>query len=113
MAENPKSDFDSWFTERIAYLPGDTWPEAWLLQKGSEILNTLSEALNVEENELADYIEYALQAGKHHEFHELQTQLGLERQACLQHFSTSVVKSFSNEFEKIRLAVHNSLGDGK
>ena len=113
MAENPKNDFDLWFSERIAFLPGDTWPEAWLLQKGSEILQILSDALNVDQDELADYIEYALQAGKHQEFHELQIQLGLERQACLQHFSTSVVRNFSDEFEQIRMAVQKALGDDK
>jgi len=113
MAENPKDDFDTWFSSRIAYLPGDTWPEAWLLQKGSEILDVLSDALNVEQNELEDFIEYALQAGKHHEFHELQSQLGLERNACLQLFSTSVVKNFADKFDQIRTAVETALGDAK
>lgn len=111
MAENAAADFDGWFTERISFLPGDTWPEAWLLLKGVEILAVLSEVLNVEENELEDFIEYALQAGKHQEFHELQMQLGLDRQACLQHFATSIVKNFPEDFTQIKLAVATALGD--
>jgi len=109
MAENPKDDFEEWFDNRVTYLPGDTWPEAWLLQKGSEVLELLSEAINVDADELEDFIEYALQAGKHQEFHELQTQLGLERQACLQHFSTTIVKNFSEEFNSIREVVEELL----
>jgi hypothetical protein len=82
-----------------------------LLLKGVEILSVLSEVLNVEENELEDFIEYALQAGKHQEFHELQIQLGLDRQACLQHFATSIVKNFPEDFTQIKLAVARALGD--
>lgn len=109
MAENPDASFDDWFASRVSYLPGDTWPEAWLLQKGAEILEVLSQVLNVETHELDDFIEYALQAGKHQEFHELQNQLGLDRQACLQHFSTSIVKSFPEDFFSIQLAVEAAL----
>ena len=111
MAENPKDDFEDWFNARVAYLPGDMWPEAWLLQKGAEILGLLSEIINVDAEELDDYIKHALEAGKHHEFHELQTQLGLERQACLQHFSTAIVKNFSEDFSPIRAMVDSLLNN--
>jgi hypothetical protein len=87
MAEKTKSDFDDWFKNHICYLPGDTWPEAWLLQKGSDNLDALAALLNVDSESLSDQIEYALQAGKHNEFHDLGRQLGLDRNQCIQHFT--------------------------
>lgn len=109
MAENPGADFDDWFNERIAYLPGETWPEAWILQKGLEILPELSLSLNVDENELSDFIEYALQAGKHKEFHELQTRLGLERQLCVQLFCTAITQKYAGELNDLCSAICNAL----
>ena len=109
MAENPKAGFDDWFKSRVNYLPGGTWPEAWMLQKGAEILSPLAEVLNVDENELSDFIEYALQAGKHREFHELQTQLGLDRQLCLQLFSSAIAKNFTADLQEVCDAINKAL----
>jgi len=109
MAENPKKDFDEWFKGRVAYLPGDTWPELWMLQRGIEILPDLAEVLNVDESELSDFIEYALQAGKHREFHELQVQLGLDRQLCLQLFSAAIAKKFGTELAEVCAVIRDAL----
>lgn len=32
MAELTDTNFGDWFNSRVSYLPGDTWPEAWLIQ---------------------------------------------------------------------------------
>lgn len=79
LAELTDSGFEEWFTNRVTYLPGDTWPEAWLLQVNQEFVESLSDILFTDQNQLAEYLEYGLQAGKHNEFHEIAVQLGLNK----------------------------------
>lgn len=56
--EIEKNTIQDWFTEHSTYLPGDTWPESWILEKSKNSLSSLSELINVEEGSLADIIEY-------------------------------------------------------
>ncbi|WP_082604212.1 ATP-dependent endonuclease [Acidovorax sp. Root217] len=91
MTENPEDDFHSWISERLFYLPGSTWPEAWLMERALTLLEPLSAALGTEPDILEDAIEYANQAGKHNEFFEISKHIGLDEQMCLQHFSATVV----------------------
>jgi len=97
MCEKPKSDFDSWFKSRINYLPGDSWPENWLVQRASDCLDSLASSLSCDPDELKGLLEYGLQAGKHNEFYEISKQLGMERDMCLQMFAVVVCKSFAKE----------------
>ena len=99
MAENVHDDFDQWFRDRIGYLPGDTWPEAWLVQKGSECIDALATLVGSGKDNLSDTLEYGLQAGKHNEFFEIARQLGLDQQTCLNHFSSTVCREFNEELE--------------
>lgn len=101
MAENVRSDFDDWFKSHAVYLPGTTWPEAWLLQKATETLGPLADLLGTAVDDLSEYIEYGLQAGKHNEFHELEKHLGLERAQCLQTFTLAISQEFAHEFGMI------------
>lgn len=84
MAELTDDGFEEWFTERVAYLPGDTWPESWLLQANQEFVDSLADLLVTDQNQLVEYLEYALQAGKHNEFREFALQLGLDKHQCIQ-----------------------------
>lgn len=97
MAEKVSSDFPEWFADHICYLPGDTWPEAWLLQKANDVLPPLSAVLGNTPDELAEIIEYGLQAGKHNEFFEIARHLGLNQYQCLQHFTSVVQLTFAEE----------------
>lgn len=101
MCENPRQDFDSWFLGHINYLPGETWPEAWIVQCATNCIDSLAAALNCESDSLQDILEYGLQAGKHNEFFEISRQLGIDRTMCLQVFSTVVCGVFSSQFEPI------------
>lgn len=101
MAEKVNSDFEEWFKNHTAYLPGETWPEAWLLQKATEALDSLAEFLGADAEQVAEYIEYGLQAGKHNEFHEVAKQLGLEQPQCLQIFTLAIANNFADEFSSI------------
>ncbi len=101
MCEKTKEDFDEWYKSRINYLPGETWPEAWLIQRASECVSSLSSVLSCDENALIDILEYGLQAGKHNEFYEIAKQLGIERDMCLQLVTMVVVNNFQDQFKSL------------
>ena len=101
MAEKVNPDFDDWFKKNITYLPGDTWPEAWLIQKSENILENLSIAIGADSDALKDFLEYSLQAGKHNEFYELAKHSGLDRNHCLQIVTAQVSQSFSIELQPL------------
>lgn len=101
MAEKTGDDFDLWFKNHIAYLPGDTWPELWIIQKSAEILDTLHTFTGTDKDALADILEYGLQAGKHNEFHEISKHLGLDKSQCLQIFTIQVCQNFKEVFAEI------------
>lgn len=101
MAENSTSKFDGWIKGRMAYLPGDTWPETWIVQKCIESPEPAAALLSLEVDALQDILEYGLQAGKHNEFFEIAKHLGLERTHCLQLLTTVVCNNFPTEIEPL------------
>lgn len=109
MAENPGKDFSEWFKNHIAYLPGETWPEAWLTQKASEVVESLAAVLGTEPNDLKGILEYGLQAGKHDEFFEMSQHLGLEPEQCLHHFCTVICQSLPDELTSVQQAIKNMI----
>ena len=109
MAENVEDNFADWFQSHITYLPGDTWPEAWIVQKGNDCIEVLSNLTSSSPDALADVLEYGLQAGKHHEFFEIAKHLGLDRGACLQLCTISVCQNVPDEFEPIVNRVSETL----
>jgi predicted ATPase len=111
MCEIPKTDFPKWFAAHIDYLPGETWPEAWLIQRATECISSLALAVSCESDALKDILEYGLQAGKHNEFYEIAKQLGMERDMCMQIVASTVAVSFSSEFKTIVDHVAKALND--
>lgn len=109
MAELVDSDFDEWFKERIAYLPGETWPESWLIQVNIEFIASLAKMLNADEDWLGEVIEYGLQAGKHDEFHEISKHLGLEKHHCIQYLMMNIRNCKPEVFKEIESAVERVL----
>ncbi|WPN22272.1 ATP-dependent nuclease [Pseudomonas marginalis] len=102
MSENPSEKFSTWFLDRISYLPGDTWPEAWIIQKCMEVPDLVANALGLEEDQVTEILEYGLQAGKHKEFFEIAEHVGLDKNQCLQHLCSIICKTFSEEFSPLR-----------
>jgi len=113
MAERVKADFETWFTSKITYLPGENWPELWLLKRAAQIPVTLVKILGAEREDLLAAIESGLHAGKHKELFEMAKQLGLERDLCLNLISTTVMQEFGDEFTGVVDRIHATLeGDG-
>lgn len=99
--EIDKEELKPWFIERTNYLPGDTWPESWILEKTKSSVSSLAEILNIENDELSDIIEYGQGAGKHNEFHEIGKHLSLSRHDALYSFCTNIARSHPEELTDI------------
>lgn len=111
MCEKIKGDFTAWFVAHIGYLPGDTWPEAWLVQRATECVEPLASLLSCDPDTLKDILEYGLQAGKHNEFFEISRQLGMDRVMCLQLCATIVCNTFADEFKPLVAKVAQTIQD--
>jgi predicted ATPase len=102
MAENPSKEFAEWFTSRAEYLPGNTWPEAWIIQKCMEVPAVVSAALDLEEDRVLEILEYGLQSGKHNEFFEIASHIGLDKEQVLQQMCRVISKEFSGDLKPTR-----------
>lgn len=110
MAENTTGEFEKWFDDHSTYLPGTTWPEAWIIQKCKECLEKTAGALAIDdEGEAAEFLEYSLQAGKHNEFAELSSNVGLEKAHCLKLLTEVVSSQFPNELEGVRNFIYSKI----
>lgn len=109
MAENSTAEFEAWMKQRINYLPGTTWPEAWIVQRSGESIPALAALLGIEPDPLSEILEYGLQAGKHNEFYEISKHVGLSRDQCLQLFATNVCSNFIEDFEPLVSSVTETL----
>lgn len=109
MAELTDAGFDDWFAQRVAYLPGEIWPEAWLLQANQEFIEKLADLLFTDLNHLVEYLEYGLQAGKHNEFRELASHLGLEKHQCIQALMMNLRNNSPDVFSELIQAVEGRL----
>ncbi|CAJ0783067.1 ATP-dependent nuclease [Ralstonia chuxiongensis] len=111
MAEKNAKEFNAWFDERVAYLPGDTWPEAWIIETCKANLGATCAALSLEsEGEAGDILEYGLQAGKHNEFFEIAKNVGLDKQQCLQKLAAVAISGLPEEMKKLRDLILSKLG---
>jgi hypothetical protein len=109
MAEKVKEDFGDWYTIHSGYLPGETWPEAWLVSKARDAIVPISAVLNIETDLLEEVIEAAEQAGKHNEFFEIGQRVGLNRSRSLHHFTTVICSQFQDQFADLVKKINDLL----
>jgi predicted ATPase len=101
VSTNPEKDSE-WFSKRLSFLPGDTWPERWVIEALLSLdISELAERFNVPTAELALYIEQARNAGKHNEFFSLANSLCLDPDKTFLFTAEWVVKQKNTEFGKI------------
>ena len=93
---------ESWIRDRISFLPGDSWPEKWIL---SEIKykekSELIQILLVDEHDLIEFIDEAIRSGKHNEFFTLSKKLNLDMDFISRIFCSHVIKLNKNLFNDI------------
>ncbi|HEY8098343.1 MAG TPA: hypothetical protein VIE65_19960 [Methylobacter sp.] len=101
LSTDKEEDIKAWMKNKIEYLPGDTWPESWIIQKCSDSIDILSPLLGVSEDELVDILEQGLEAGKHNEFSAIGVAVGLEAQDVMARFCMAINQGHANQFEKL------------
>ena len=70
---------ENWFNERLAFLPGETWPEKWIIEQLKNLnTDSLASLIRTSKDELETYIEEAEIAGKHNEIYTLAECLSLD-----------------------------------
>lgn len=101
MAENPDVDFDGWAKARMAYLPGDVWPEKWLMQMGKAIAADLALLVGSDADAVVEALDAGTRAGKHNEVYTAGKELGLERYDFLKTLAGAVTRKFSEHFDEV------------
>ncbi|RED01283.1 ATP-dependent endonuclease [Ectopseudomonas oleovorans] len=110
MAENNEPEFEEWLKSCISYLPGDTWPEAMIVQKCKQIPAEISKVLALESADEADaLLEAGLQAGKHKEFYEVGVGVGLDKVICMNKLVDVFASNFNAELEYLLLFLKDKL----
>lgn len=111
MTESTDNELEikGWMKSKMVYLPGETWPESWMIQKCSESLDILSKFLGVPESELDEILEQGLEAGKHNEFNTIGNCIGLEEQDVLTKFCMTINMCHSHEFKNLTQSINDHL----
>jgi hypothetical protein len=105
LEKSGKDDLE-WFQQRLAYLPGEQWPESWAMTMLKETdTAALASSLGTSAADLGDMVERAMLAGKHSEFASLSRDIALPIRSVLsavaQHLSTSDPRRFADVSERI------------
>ena len=88
----PNPDAESWISKRLRFLPGDTWPENWVLSKCSDgAFEMLAKEFGVSEALLSSIVQEALMAGKHNEFRTLSNSLAMDETTVRERFTKCAV----------------------
>jgi predicted ATPase len=102
-----KQSATQWFSSRLLFLPGQTWPERWLLQAlQSTDCAPLASFLKLSEDEFRQYLEDAISAEEHDEIYTLANQLSIKdpKSVCctlVNHLTHSEPHHFQSITEKI------------
>lgn len=91
-----------WVEERLSFLPGEEWPEAWVLSQRSErTCDRLQDELGISRAAVDDILDAARRAGKHNEFFEAATRLCLDEPIMCHHLIRAAFESAPEEAQKI------------
>lgn len=109
MNENCGEDFEQWYKSRISYLPGDTWPEAWIIQQCKSARIQASEELSLDIGRIDDVLNESIQAGKHNEFYSIGKNVGLKKEQCANILAKVVSSTFPSEFIDLQKYISTKL----
>jgi hypothetical protein len=56
-----------WFDQHVSFLPGDTWPERWLILTASSDSPEIASKFGANNRQAKDALDFALQQDKHSE----------------------------------------------
>ena len=91
-----------WIENRLGFLPGDTWPERWVIQKhGCASFGKLPDELGLTREALAEFVEAAKLAERHNELYELSKKLSLSLNTIEGRFIKCALEDSAAEVEAI------------
>jgi len=106
-----EEEMNEWINARLHYLPGDSWPEKWLVEQ-TVAQTDFSSLLNIWQTDspnLHTILDEALRAGKHNEFFSLSENLHLSKERVQSDIIRFVVENAAAEFSDVIVAIENSL----
>jgi hypothetical protein len=101
--------FNNWIKNKMGYLPGDTWPEAWLMQVGQEVAAEIATAINSDSDSVIEALISGKNAGKHNELYTAGKKLGLERESFMQHIACATARKCADDFTEVVNQIKNML----
>lgn len=96
-----RDEVEEWLRGRMLYLPGDTWPERWLMDKVISRASLIAPLFNTDLGEFIDIARSAREAKKHSEIFFMAKRLGLEDTYVLSTISCFIGSNFRDEFKEI------------
>jgi predicted ATPase len=105
-----KSAEMAWIQQRITTLPGEVWPEKWIVSKIKTSVNTALEiALGATSDEIYEAVAAAEQAEKHSEIFEFGKKIHMTKDLATQILCAHVAKTYKDEFSEIIEAIGDLL----
>jgi len=100
-SKDPEKD-KGWLSDRLSFLPGNTWPERWAIEALLSLdISGLCGLWQVRKEELRSCIEQAKNAGEHNEFYNLSQSLCLKPEDVFLVVAQCIVKQRSDDFHQV------------
>ena len=105
-------DFESWLLKRLFYLPGDEWPEKYLVSLAeNEALVELAGLWQIDRDALEGIFDEAIAAGKHNEFYTLQEKLVQKVDVIRNDVVREVSSKATQDFAELENAIRRLLDE--
>lgn len=100
----------AWIQQRMITLPGDSWPEKWLISKVKASVNSALESdLGATSDEILEAVAWAEQAEKHSDIFEFSQKIHLAKGSAEQILCAHVAKFYNEEFSDLIQAIGDLL----
>lgn len=108
-SRHPERDAE-WFSQRLVFLPGSTWPEKWLIRSiRATDISELASLVAVPEEKLSSYLAEAASAAAHDEINILAERLSLDAMYVLRTAACCLARTEYGEIRPICTAVEGFL----
>lgn len=108
--DKDKEKQTKWFEDRVGFLPGESWPERWIFTELTKLkLNPLGNLLGIDEEELQEICERAIDSGKHQEFPSMAQDVSLPVEEVCSMVCRWLSEELPDQFNEIRNLVSSHL----
>jgi hypothetical protein len=112
--ENPtEQEAKDWVEKRLTFLPGNEWPEAWIVNPKSRepFYERFKRELQMSSAAVDDILDSASRAGKHNEFYEAAKILTFDKTVVATYLIKSAFESAPEESKRIINLIRGFLGE--